>query len=134
MEDGTTRDGITNQAGGWSDPILRLTIESSDRENETPMKNDNTTRQAEIEARARWDAAKETPSSGSERRLVMLDDDGDEVTDRDEIVFSYGIPPVRVCAQVEDFEGELWALTPGHNPSRCRLSEIREYVGCFYKA
>ena len=36
------------------------------------MKNDNTTPQAEIEARARWAAAKETPSSGSERRLVRL--------------------------------------------------------------
>jgi len=48
-------------------PVAR-TIESSDREIETPMKNDNTTPQAEIEARARWAAEKETPSSGSERR------------------------------------------------------------------
>lgn len=76
----------------------------------------------------------QTPSGGSDHRLVMLDSDGDKVTDGDEITFSYGIPPVRVCAQVEAFEGELWALTPGHNPSRCRLSELRDHVELFYKA
>jgi len=64
---------------------------------------------------------------------TMNDDDGEEVQDGDEIFFSYGIPPVRVTAQVEYFEGELWALTPGHNPSRCRLSELRDYVELFYK-
>ena len=71
---------------------------------------------------------------GRMTRLVMLCDDGEQVGDGDEIIFSYGIPPVRVCAQVENFEGELWALTPGHNPSRCRLSELRDYVELFYKA
>jgi len=69
-----------------------------------------------------------------QRRLVMLCDDGEKVGDGDEIIFSYGIPPVRVCAQVEAFEGELWALTPGHNPSRCRLSELRAHVELLYKA
>jgi len=68
------------------------------------------------------------------RRIAMLCDDGEQVSDGDEIIFSYGIPPVRVCAQVEAFEGELWALTPGHNPSRCRLSELRDHVELFYKA
>lgn len=75
-----------------------------------------------------------TANGGSDHRLVMLDSDGDKVSDGDEITFSYGIPPVRVCAQVEAFEGELWALTPGHNPSRCRLSELRDHVELFYKA
>jgi hypothetical protein len=75
----------------------------------------------------------QTASDGSDH-LVMLCDDGEQVSDGDEITFSYGIPPVRVCARVEAFEGELWALTPGHNPSRCRLLELRSHVELFYKA
>lgn len=71
---------------------------------------------------------------GSERRIVMLDDDGEQVGDGDEITFSYGIPPVRVLASIEVIEGELWAMTPGHKPSRCKLSELRDHVEIFYKA
>jgi len=64
---------------------------------------------------------------------TALDSDGETIRDGDEISFSYGIPPVRVVAMVEYFEGELWALTPGHNPSRCRVSELADCVGVFYK-
>jgi hypothetical protein len=78
-------------------------------------------------------ALKQPAGAGCVPRLVMLCDDGEQVGDGDEIIFSYGIPPVRVCAQVECFEGELWALTPGHNPSRCRLLELRDHVELFYK-
>ena len=80
------------------------------------------------------DSVKQGASSHREERLVMQCDDGEQVEDGDEISFSYGIPPVRVCARVEAFEAELWALTPVHNPSRCRLSELRDYVELFYKA
>lgn len=65
--------------------------------------------------------------------IYVLDSDNERVFAGDEIRFAYGIPPVRVCAQVEEVDGELWALTPGHNPSRCKLSELKEYVEIFYK-
>ena len=67
--------------------------------------------------------------------LSILDSNDEPVTAGDEITFAYGngIPPVRVCAKVEEIEGHLWALSPGHNPSRCKLSELRDHVKIFYK-
>jgi hypothetical protein len=62
-----------------------------------------------------------------------IDDNGEIIADGDDIEFSYGIPPIRVVAPVVTIHGELWILTPGHNPSRCKLVELREYVGGFYK-
>lgn len=62
-----------------------------------------------------------------------VDEDGNPVGDGDAISFSYGIPPVRVSGQVGWLNGELWVFTPGHNPTRCKMTELREYVGCFYR-
>lgn len=68
------------------------------------------------------------------KRLVMRDDDGEKVGDDDTVFFSYGIPPVRVLAPVKEIDGVLWALTPEHNPKRCKLKQLRRHVGSFYKA
>ena len=61
------------------------------------------------------------------------DDEGERVTEGDVIHFSYGIPPIGVDAPIERVNGVLYAMTPEHNPKKCRLSELREYVGNFYK-
>jgi len=65
--------------------------------------------------------------------MVILDDDGEKVRNGDVILFSYGIPPVRVFGSVVILKRELWVLTPGHNPDRCRMAELRDHVGGFYK-
>lgn len=61
------------------------------------------------------------------------DDDGNRVTEGDTIHFSYGIPPIGVDAPIERINSILYAMTPGHNPKKCRLSELYEHVGNFYK-
>jgi len=61
-----------------------------------------------------------------------IDDDGNFILPGSSVSFSYGIPPVHVIAPVVTIDGELWVLTPGHNPTRCKLSELRECVGGYY--
>jgi len=62
------------------------------------------------------------------------DDDGVRIKERDWVSFCYGIPPVYVKAKVvRDKKYVLTVLTPGHNPEACRLSDLRDFVGGFYK-
>lgn len=63
----------------------------------------------------------------------MLDDDGRKIRAGDVVSFSYGIPPVGVQAKIADINGVLFAMTPGHKPDKCKLSELRRLVGGFYK-
>jgi len=85
---------------------------------------------------------KQNADGGSMMRLVVqersrlspsVDDDGEIITDGDSVCFSFGIPPIRVVAPVVTIHGELWILTPVYNPTRCKLKELRECVGGFYK-
>jgi transcriptional regulator with XRE-family HTH domain len=62
----------------------------------------------------------------------VLDSDGVEVTSGCTVAFSYGIPPRGVSAPVVSRKGKLIAITEGHNPSECPVSELREHVGCFH--
>lgn len=64
---------------------------------------------------------------------MTKDDDGREVRAGDVVLFSYGIPPVRVEAKIADLNGTLFAMTPGHKPDKCKLSELRKHVSNFYK-
>lgn len=64
---------------------------------------------------------------------AVIDDDGETVMVGDRISFSYGIPPVKVVGEVAFLGGELHVMTPGHKPDRCKMEDLREYVGCFYK-
>ena len=61
------------------------------------------------------------------------DDDGFAARAGDIVMFSYGIPPVRVEAEVINRNGILIALTPGHNPPECRLRDLRRFVGARYR-
>jgi hypothetical protein len=61
------------------------------------------------------------------------DDDGKPTRAGDWITFSYGIPSVNVKAEIIDRNGKLYALTPGHSPSECRLNRLRKYVGQWYR-
>ena len=61
------------------------------------------------------------------------DDDGIRIKERDWVMFTYGIPPVYVRGEVVRRDNRLIVLTPGHNPTHCRLSELRDFVGSFYK-
>lgn len=63
----------------------------------------------------------------------MKDDDGQEIKEGDVISFSFGIPPIRVIAPIVSKDGELFAITKGHNPAQCKLKLLRRYVGNFYK-
>jgi hypothetical protein len=65
--------------------------------------------------------------------MQFNDLDGNPVTAGDTIVFCYGIPPVRVEAKIAEADGEIWAMTPGHKPDRCKLKELRKHVGEFHK-
>lgn len=65
--------------------------------------------------------------------MPLEDMDGNPVAAGDIIVFCYGIPPVRVEATLSDINGTLWAMTPGHKPEKCKLDELRRYVGDFHK-
>ncbi len=64
---------------------------------------------------------------------AIRDDDGEFVRAGDRIRFSFGIPPVRVIAEIIDRDGELIALTPDHKPKECRLRSLRRFVGGFWK-
>ena len=64
----------------------------------------------------------------------MKDDDGVDVVAGDQVQFSYGIPPVRVVADVVEFRGNLTIITPkGHTPRLCLLRELRRHVGGWFK-
>jgi hypothetical protein len=63
---------------------------------------------------------------------TIRDSDGVEVTAGCTIHFGYGIPPVPVVAPVVERKGVLIALTEGHNPSECRVSELKRHVGDFW--
>lgn len=65
--------------------------------------------------------------------MKFKDMDGKPVAAGDTIVFSYGIPPVRVEARLAESGGEVWALTPGHKPDRCKLKDLPKHVGEYYK-
>jgi hypothetical protein len=60
------------------------------------------------------------------KKKPVLDSDGAEVTAGCVIVFSYGIPPVGVYAQVIERGGKLIALTPGHNPAESTIAQVRK--------
>ena len=61
------------------------------------------------------------------------DDDGAATRAGDVVFFTYGIPPVRVLAEVVERDGVLWVLTPEHNPKECKLKKLRGYVGAWYR-
>ena len=63
----------------------------------------------------------------------MTDAEGKPIRAGDVVSFSYGIPPVRVEAKVKDINGVLYAMTPGHNPAKCKISELSRHVGEFYR-
>lgn len=65
--------------------------------------------------------------------LGMKDSDGKTIKAGDTIVFSYGIPPLRVVAPVVLEDDKLVAITTGHTPSKCELKELKKYIGNFYK-
>lgn len=73
------------------------------------------------------------PSSKKARNLTLKDDDGIPTGNGDKIRFNYGIPPVVVIAKVVRKDNSLFALTPGHDPSECKLRSLRRYVGQWYK-
>lgn len=58
------------------------------------------------------------------RTRNLLTDDGDPIVAGSTIVFSYGAPPVVVEAQVVARNGELVAVTPGHDPAEAPVSTI----------
>lgn len=62
-----------------------------------------------------------------------MDSDGHRTYAGDTILFSYGIPPVRVTAEIVNRNGKLVALTPGHSPSSCTLSRLKSCVGEWWK-
>ena len=61
------------------------------------------------------------------------DDDGVRIKEGMWVSFTYGIPPIYVKGEVVRHGSVLIVTTPGHSPSCCRLSELRDYVGSFYK-
>jgi hypothetical protein len=68
------------------------------------------------------------------RELSVKDSDGEEIRAGDLIVFSFGIPPVRVEARIVEHSGRLMALTPGHTPKQCELRRLKKIIGGIYKA
>ena len=66
------------------------------------------------------------------RGMAIKDSDGAVVTEGCAILFSYGIPPVPVVAPVVKRGRRLVALTEGHRPSECFVSELAEHVGDFW--
>ena len=63
---------------------------------------------------------------------MIRDSDNKIVREGDTIQFSYGIPPVKVLAPVKKIRGVLWAMTPEHNPKKCKAEDLRRHVGDFY--
>lgn len=64
----------------------------------------------------------------------IRDSDGVEVKAGCIVRFAYGQPPVPVAARVVERNGKLIALTPGHNPKECPISELRKHVYDFWVA
>lgn len=62
----------------------------------------------------------------------VYDGDRQEVNAGDWIVFSYGIPPIKVVAEVVQRGKSLIVLTPDHKPHECNLRTLKRYVGDFY--
>lgn len=67
------------------------------------------------------------------KTLYLLDDDKNKTFAGDTVRFNYGIPPVKVDAQIIERNNKLIALTPGHTPDECNLRSLRRYVGNWYK-
>ena len=65
--------------------------------------------------------------------MTAKDDDGHTVRAGDKIHFSFGIPPLRVIAEVVDVGGRLFVLTPGLQPDSTNLRTLRRYVGGWRK-
>lgn len=63
----------------------------------------------------------------------MTDSDGNPIVAGDRIAFVYGIPPVRAEGPIVDRDGELIVLTPDHNPTECRVADLEQHVGIFWK-
>ncbi len=66
------------------------------------------------------------------RDTGVKDADGVPVLEGDTVDFSYGIPPVGVEAPVVFYQGKFQVLTPGHNPKRCALRQLKKHVGEFW--
>lgn len=66
-------------------------------------------------------------------RAIYKDANGRSVGVGDTVYFSYGTPPVSVYAPIVNQGGMLWVLTPDHRPERCKLSELKKFVGEFWK-
>jgi hypothetical protein len=62
----------------------------------------------------------------------MKDSDGVEINEGDVIHFTYGIPPVGVEAPIISRDGELIAITAGHNPAECKLSNLSRHIDYFW--
>lgn len=60
--------------------------------------------------------------------MGIKDSDGKIVTSGCHVYFSYGIPPVGVLAKVIERDGNLIALTPGHNPKECPVADLKKNV------
>ena len=63
----------------------------------------------------------------------LYDDDGELTRAGDTVQFCYGIPPIRVVAEIVERDGSLVGLCPGHTPSEFKLRSLRRYVGNWYK-
>ncbi len=64
---------------------------------------------------------------------VIRDEDGKEVREGDTIYFSYGIPGVAVHAPIICRNGELIAITAGHNPPEYPLRKFKKALVPFWK-
>jgi hypothetical protein len=69
---------------------------------------------------------------GADVAKQILDSDGIEVKSGCTIHFGYGIPGRGVDAPVIERNGKLIALTAGHKPSECPVSELKRHVGDFW--
>ena len=61
----------------------------------------------------------------------MKDRYGKKVKEGDRLESAYGIPGRRIVGTVTSIDGELWVLTPGHEPSKCKLRAFKRYLGEF---
>ena len=69
------------------------------------------------------------------RKLKIKDDNGNKINDGDIIHFSYGLPPLGVDAKVrwDPVKNDWIVLTPGHNPTSCKLRYIKKWMSPIYK-
>lgn len=61
---------------------------------------------------------------------LSRDTNGDPIRAGMTVEFTYGIPPTLIRGKVASLYWNFVVLTPGHTPSRCRLSIIVKYFGC----